>query len=328
MGRVDLTMLNGIGHYDLMQSAGPAGKTCLLIQSSPRHFPVANETPWPPTRGKVIKQMSGFDFYISASETVRREWAELGAFGGKPSFYVPNRCDDALALSLSGRDKSELRAELGLPRDRFLIVCVASIQHRKGQDLIVDRIEQIAKEIPSALLLLVGPVVGHWGAAVVRRAHDSQSANAIRVLPPQPQAMDLIRAADVLLLPSRAEAMPLVVLEAMAVGTPVVATDVDGIPEIIDHGRSGLLFSLDTPDSMVSLLSKLAFNSSVRDDLAQQASDRYWAEFSTTRQVARLDSILNSIARNAPIESEPAVVVRAWSTGEQSSTSLEERTAC
>jgi glycosyltransferase involved in cell wall biosynthesis len=140
--------------------------------------------------------------------------------------------------------------------------------------------------------------------------------------------MDLIRAADVLLLPSRAEAMPLVVLEAMAVGTPVVATDVDGIPEIIDHGRSGLLFSLDTPDSMVSLLSKLAFNSSVRDDLAQQASDRYWAEFSTTRQVARLDSILNSIARNAPIESEPAVVVRAWSTGEQSSTSLEERTAC
>jgi glycosyltransferase involved in cell wall biosynthesis len=140
--------------------------------------------------------------------------------------------------------------------------------------------------------------------------------------------MDLIRAADVLLLPSRAEAMPLVILEAMAVGTPVVATDVDGIPEIIDHSRSGLLFSLDTPDTMVSSLSRLAFNSSVRDDLAQQASDRYWTEFSTNRQVARFDKILNAIARNELIEPEPAVVVRGWSPGEQRSTSLEERTAC
>ncbi len=59
----------------------------------------------------------------------------------------------------------------------------------------------------------------------------------------RPGIMDLLHAADVLAFPSRAEAMPRTILEAMVMKKPIVASDVDGIPELIEDGKTGLLFA-------------------------------------------------------------------------------------
>ena len=73
----------------------------------------------------------------------------------------------------------------------------------------------------------------------------------------QPNAIEYIYAADVLLQPSRSEALPRTILEAMALKTPIIASDVDGIPELVEDGMSAILFPLSDLDKMIQGAQKI-----------------------------------------------------------------------
>jgi glycosyltransferase involved in cell wall biosynthesis len=137
-----------------------------------------------------------------------------------------------------------LRARLGL-RGVPLVGVVGRLDPIKGHDLFLEAAALVARERPDARFPVVGGELREadagYGAGLAARARELGLNGAVRFTDHQDDAIPWIDALDVIVIPSRSEAGPLVLGEAMALGRPVVATDVAGPAEVVEHGRTGLL---------------------------------------------------------------------------------------
>ncbi len=178
--------------------------------------------------------------------------------------------------------------------DRFIVVSRDLARHMEAQGLARERITQVytgiwspeldvpaaALDVPQPVLLLVGtlrPVKGFpylldalalvtrpFQLLVAGRGYESMREEIVRrgladkvtLLGHVPDVIGLIRAADVMVLPSRIDALPRAVIEATVVGTPVIATRVGGVPEILDDGRAGRLVDPADPRSLAETLTR------------------------------------------------------------------------
>jgi glycosyltransferase involved in cell wall biosynthesis len=136
------------------------------------------------------------------------------------------------------------RAELGIADDEAVLGFCGELRHKKGLPFLLDALGRVRRERP-ACLLVIGDVRPREQAAISRFALESPE-DAERILvtghteDPDEVARDL-RQCDVVLQPSVWDGLPNAVLEAMACARPVVASDAGGIPEAVEHGKSGLL---------------------------------------------------------------------------------------
>ena len=117
----------------------------------------------------------------------------------------------------------------------------------KRVQAVIEIFDRICRSVP-AHLLMVGDGPELDGAS--RLAHELGLDDRVHFLGEQDQVLPLLSIADVFLLPSAQESFGLAALEAMACGVPVVASNVGGLPEVIDHGRNGFLHPLDDLDGM------------------------------------------------------------------------------
>jgi glycosyltransferase involved in cell wall biosynthesis len=109
--------------------------------------------------------------------------------------------------------------------------------------------------------------------------------------------------ADIFVLPSLAEGIPVVLMEAMACGVPCVTTPVNGIPELVAHGRTGLLARPGDVDSLVEQLQRLIDEPELRWALALKARDKILADFDIDRNVAALGRIFEQFPQgSSPLE--------------------------
>ena len=111
----------------------------------------------------------------------------------------------------------------------------------------------------------------------------------------QPNTIEYIYAADVLLQPSRSEALPKTILEAMALKTPIVASDVDGIPELVEDNRSAILFTLSNIDKMIEGINTIYSNHLFRNQITENAHKRYWDNFSRANQIKKYSEFVSQI---------------------------------
>lgn len=177
------------------------------------------------------------DHVVCVAEALRREVLALG---------VPADRVSTLRNGVDGRrftpgDRSAARAATGLPAGRAVLLCVGHLVQRKGQHLLLEALAQAHAPGQRPLLVLVGQ--GPDGDALRAQAARLGLGGDVRfvgAVHPR-QLPDWYRAADALVLPSLREGWPNVVLEALACGTPVLATAVWGTPEILSGCRAGLL---------------------------------------------------------------------------------------
>ncbi len=137
--------------------------------------------------------------------------------------------------------KPDARAELGLPLDRIQILFVGNLVPIKGLDILLTACDLLEKHSIQFTLNIVG--AGPMQSQLQAQARSLRVAESVRFHGPLPQ-QDLVRwyrAADLFVLPSRSEGVPNVLLEASACGTPWVATNVGGIPEISNIGECSLV---------------------------------------------------------------------------------------
>lgn len=141
----------------------------------------------------------------------------------------------------------QVRQEFGIPLDAFVLTCVANLRPVKNHRLLIDAASQVLTRRPDALFVLAGdgPLREQILAEIGRRGLRDQ----VRFMGRVPQANRLVAASDVLLLSSHSEGLPVVVMEALAAGVPVVSTAVGGIPELIDDNRNGILTPPGSPDA-------------------------------------------------------------------------------
>ncbi|WP_067831351.1 glycosyltransferase family 4 protein [Actinomadura kijaniata] len=147
--------------------------------------------------------------------------------------------------------RREARAALGLPPDARLAVCVGRLTRQKGQDVLLRAWPAVRARCPRAWLALVGD----------GDAHDqlrSQAGPGVLFAPGVPDPRRWLAASDVVVLPSRWEGLPLVALEAMAVGRSVVASAIPGLVEVVPSGAGVLVPVADPAELAGAVAARLA----------------------------------------------------------------------
>jgi glycosyltransferase involved in cell wall biosynthesis len=107
-----------------------------------------------------------------------------------------------------------------------------------------------------------------------------------------------VYASDLFVLPSRAEAFPLVLLEAMILKTPMIGSNVDGVPEMIKDGTTGYLFESENKADLVRAFEKMYHSKEDRNQYAEQASKKYWDNFSKEQFTRRYASLIEQVLKD------------------------------
>lgn len=209
---------------------------------------------------------------------------------------------DAIRVIASGvvddppvRDREAIRAELDVDRDAFLAVLVAALRPEKRVAVFVEQVAAAHAAEPSIHGLVVGE--GPDAASVTRAV--ARSSGSVRMVGFRSDAVDIMRAADVVCLTSVVEALPISVLEAMSVGRPVIANRVGGLPEVVEDGETGVLVSPDRPAEMALALVGLARSPARAEEMGRAGRARQQQSFSIdamTRGYADLLAGLNGAA--------------------------------
>jgi glycosyltransferase involved in cell wall biosynthesis len=272
--------VNGVGAHGLYAADGGGNVSALLVHESPRHFDRAGVM----SLQSAIHAIASHDYRVFVSERGRAEWNALASLDPSRSLFIPNCAREAPLAALFARDRNALRQRFGYPLDALQLVAVGSVIERKGHDIALDALEALADQ--AVRLDILGPLSGEWAAQLRARVRDSGLARRVRFLGNVDDVYERMFAADALVLASRAEALPLSVLEAMALGSCIVAADVDGVPELIERERSGLLFAREDANALAACLRRIA-DPPLRAALGEAARARYLSSFSRAQQLAR-----------------------------------------
>ena len=190
---------------------------------------------------------------VAISEAVRAAMLARGEAPDAKILTIPNGItapDSRLPLRTSA-----LRLSLGVAPDAPLVVCAARLEQEKDVASLIAAMDKVRQTLPSARCLVAGQ--GSLRAALQAQIDAWGLAETVRLLGFRDNALALIAASDVFVLPSLAEPFGLVLLEAMALGKPVVATDAGGPREIVLDGETGLLVPPGSPDALAAALSRL-----------------------------------------------------------------------
>lgn len=160
------------------------------------------------------------------------------------------------------------RASLGLPPEAPVAAVVARLDHVKGVDLLLKAWPSVVSRVPDARLLVVGE--GPLRDDLVAQLASSGAQDSVDFLGYRKDVPRVLHAADLLVLPSRSEGMPLAVLEAFGCGLPVVAHAVGGVPELVVDGTNGRLVP-PHPAALASALADVLSDDVYREGLARGA---------------------------------------------------------
>ena len=242
-------------------------------------------------RRAIVRTLRRADRIFSVSVHLAERAVALGA--PRPSILVvPNGVDPAV---FSYADRATARRALGLPFEQRLVVCVGNLLAEKGQHLLVEALPRIAEGADAPHLALIGSdqsPLQTYRRRLERQIAEQGLGHRIRLLGSVDQ--DLLaqwyRAADLLVLPTFREGGPNVVREALACGTPVVASRVGGVPELITSEERGLLVAPGDVDALADAVRLALRRNWDRPRIAAGAAERDWQSVGTViaAELARL----------------------------------------
>jgi glycosyltransferase involved in cell wall biosynthesis len=182
-----------------------------------------------------------------------------------------------IAAALPANVRHATRAALGLADDEPCLLMAARIVTAKGHDTALKALARIQDQ--RWTLLLAGDHHGDLGPQIQALATELGIAGRVRFLGLREDVPALLAAADMLLAPSRREALSLTLLEASACALPIVASTVGGIGEVVEHGASGLLVPPDDVPALADAIAQLLADPARRAALGARARQRFEAGF-------------------------------------------------
>ena len=202
-------------------------------------------------------------------------------------------------------DGSGRRRRFGIPEAAPVVGTVASLFPRKGYDVMLRALPAIATAAPDVRYVIVGSGDAAYERrlkALVRELGLDHQAHFAGF---QDSVYPCLAAMDVYVHPARMEGFGIAVLEAMAMGKPVVATTAGGLPEIVRDGETGLLVPPDDPDALARAVIRLVQDPLQRRKLGEGGRDRVAAHFTVEAMIGRLASVYRELLGGAPLPCPP-----------------------
>jgi glycosyltransferase involved in cell wall biosynthesis len=200
--------------------------------------------------------------------------------------------DTRIAASDDAR-RAELRRLFGVPPDRFVVGWIGRMTQIKRLPDVLAAFAGLRARGVDATLCLVGDGPDREG--IERRAHELGVARHVLFVGYQRDVAPYYAFLDAFLLPSANEGTPVVAIESLAAGRPVVATSVGGVPDVVDHGRDGFLVQVGDVRAMVDALEQLARRPELRQQLGAAGRERVVERYRVERLVDDVDALYREL---------------------------------
>ena len=219
---------------------------------------------------------------IACCDAARLDWQARVGFRPELCSVIYNGIDVRRVERQATREQA--RRSLGLPPDGLLIASLGMLHRYKGFAFLIQALPAILQKFPETQVAIAG--TGPQETELRRMAIRAGVSSAIHWLGFCSDARTLLEAADVYVQPSLVEACPMALLEAGAMGLPVVASAVGGVPEVILQGETGLLVPCMEPALLANALETLLSGSPMRARMGAAGKVRVHQNFTRERMVA------------------------------------------
>lgn len=232
---------------------------------------------------------------LAVSEDTRKSLISSGNCADKIS-VLPNGV--SLSTRSNGHYPVDIQQTLSIPADAVIVGCVARLSPIKGQEDLIRAIKRISSQVESAHLILIGADIATGGQYQQTLAHLAAGlgiAEKVHFTGYRPDASQLIDHFDIFVLPSYREAMPMSILEAMAAAKPVIATHVNGVPEVVIDGVTGILVPPGDPETLADAILRLLHDPDLARRMGAAGRARVEEHFNLDRLNEQLFQIYDQV---------------------------------
>jgi glycosyltransferase involved in cell wall biosynthesis len=187
------------------------------------------------------------------------------------------------------------RTKFNLQEHDEILLNVGRHEYQKGQRYLIDAMEQLAQCRPQLMLLIAGRQ-GHATSELEAMCNRAGLSKRIHFLGHRDDVPELLAAADLFVFPSLYEGMPGAVIEAMALGLPVVASDIAPVREVVEEGRNALLVEPKAPDQLATAINCLLSNQTRLQAFGQRSRHIFEEQFTLERSAQRMTELYHIVA--------------------------------
>lgn len=192
-------------------------------------------------------------------------------------------------------DTMTAKRALGFSPERMLIGGVGRLSAEKGFDILIESMAKLRERGCLVDLVIVGE--GDQKASLLRKIEQLQLGEQVKLLGFRTDTIALYQAFDLFALSSYREGLPNVVLEAMALETPVVATAVNGVPKLVTHEQNGLLVAAGDAEVLAAAVERVLNDEPFRMRLIRQARETIETRFSFQRRMEKVAAVYDNVLR-------------------------------
>ena len=231
------------------------------------------------------KQTAGWvSQWIAVSEAIRQDLINYYGLPADRIEVVRNGID--VRDLTPQRSRQQARRALGIEEEALVLVEIARMTRQKGHRFLVSAISRMISSFPDLKCLFAGD--GPQRPILEKQIRDLDIEDHFQFLGFRSDVPDLVQTSDIYVLPSLSEGLPIGLLEAMALGSPVVASSVNGVPEVLQHGVNGLLVPPGDVNALLAALTQMASDPSLRERLAEAARKTVLDHFTAARTASRV----------------------------------------
>jgi len=219
---------------------------------------------------------------IIVSEYLRNYLVSKEGFYSKRISFVPNGISE-----IKVKDNIvDLRMQFRIPEGYKLVGCVGRLDPIKNHALILKAFEIVCNKISNVRLVIAGD--GPMMNEIIEKIESSESLiNSVQLLGERKDVENILACCDVFVLPSFSEGMSITLIEAMAAGVPIVATDVGGNAEILDKGSCGILVPSNNENELAEAIILMLCDRETGMTYSAKARSRYEQEYTIDKMVTR-----------------------------------------
>jgi glycosyltransferase involved in cell wall biosynthesis len=235
------------------------------------------------------------DAVIAVSEADRRRMISIVGMPSERVTLIPNGIPEP-----HPRHAASVRANLGIADDAPLLVQTAVLRPQKAIGTMLEAMAILREREPAARLVILGPGDPR---ALQTRAAELAVLDVVSFIGQRDDVADILAAADMGVLSSDFEGMPLAILEYMAAGLPVVSTDVGGVPEVVREGDTGLLVPRGDSRALAERIGRLIADPELARRMGQNGRRLQQEQFSAAAMVRETTALYDRLLAGAGISS-------------------------
>ena len=248
-------------------------------------------------RAAFRRVLSAASAFVAVSDDLRDFAASVLATDPGRIRVIHNGVD-AMKYSRDPAMRALMRRQLGLGDNDEAILAVGELSAVKGHEVLIRAASSLVRARPNLRVVIAGE--GGERARLLELATQLGFGERLHLLGFRRDVPALLAAADVFAMPSFSEGMPLAMIEAMASGVPIVASEVGGIPSLVTHGTDGLLVKAGDADALAAAMQAMLDDSGARNAYPDAAHRRFLNHFSLASMLENYRNLYESACASKP----------------------------